>query len=58
MLVVMRDHASQSEADRIVDLLIEAGAQAHLSRGEVKTITGAIGEREIVFEHMHLGAAR
>ncbi len=49
MLVVMRDHASQSEIDHIVDLLTEAGAQAHLSQGEVKTIIGVIGEREIIY---------
>ncbi len=49
MLVVMRDHASQSEVDHIVDLLTEAGAQAHLSQGEVKTIIGVIGEREIIY---------
>jgi len=57
MLVVMRDHASQSEIDHIVHLLTEAGAQAHPSRGEVRMIIGVIGEREIIFEHMHLGAA-
>ncbi len=49
MLVVMRDHASQAEIDHIVDLLTEAGAQAHLSQGEVKTIIGVIGEREIIY---------
>jgi 3-deoxy-7-phosphoheptulonate synthase len=49
MLVVMRDHASQSDIDHIVDLLTEAGAQAHLSQGEVKTIIGVIGEREIIY---------
>lgn len=49
MLVVMRDHASQSEIDHVVDLLTEAGAQAHLSRGEVKSIIGVIGEREIIY---------
>jgi len=49
MLVVMRDHASQSEIDHVVDLLTEAGAQAHLSRGEVKSIIGVIGEREVIY---------
>lgn len=49
MLVVMRDHASQTEIDHVVDLLTEAGAQAHLSQGEVKTIIGVIGEREIIY---------
>ena len=49
MLVVMRDHASQKTIEHVVDLLHEAGAEAHLSQGEVKTIIGVIGEREIVY---------
>ncbi|MDH4140534.1 MAG: 3-deoxy-7-phosphoheptulonate synthase [Coriobacteriia bacterium] len=49
MLVVMRDHASQDEIQHVVDLLQEAGAQAHLSGGEIKTIIGVIGDREIVY---------
>ncbi len=49
MLVVMRDHASRTEIDHIVELLEEAGAQAHLSGGEVKTIIGVIGDREVVY---------
>ena len=49
MLVVMRDHASQETIDHVVDLLHEAGAEAHLSQGEVKTIIGVIGEREVIY---------
>ncbi|MDZ4180465.1 MAG: 3-deoxy-7-phosphoheptulonate synthase [Coriobacteriia bacterium] len=49
MLVIMRDHASRSQIDHVVELLEEAGAQAHLSGGEVKTIIGVIGDREIVY---------
>ncbi|MBI5231730.1 MAG: 3-deoxy-7-phosphoheptulonate synthase, partial [Coriobacteriales bacterium] len=49
MLVIMRDHASQPEIDHVVDLLKEAGAEAHLSQGEVKTIIGVVGEREVVY---------
>ena len=49
MLVVMRDHASQESIDHVVDLLQEAGAEAHLSQGSVKTIIGVVGEREVVY---------
>jgi len=49
VLVVMRDHASREEIDHVVELLEEAGAQAHLSGGEVKTIIGVIGDRETVY---------
>ncbi len=49
MLVVMRDQASRDEIDHVVELLEEAGAQAHLSGGEIKTIIGVIGDRETVY---------
>lgn len=49
MLVVMRDHATKSEVDHVVELLHEAGAEAHLSTGEVKTVIGVIGEREVMY---------
>ncbi|MRS11473.1 MAG: 3-deoxy-7-phosphoheptulonate synthase [Actinobacteria bacterium] len=49
MLVIMRDHASAADVQHVVDLLTEAGAEAHLSRGEVKTIIGVIGDREVIY---------
>jgi 3-deoxy-7-phosphoheptulonate synthase len=49
MLVVMRDHASSAEIHHVVDLLHEAGAEAHLSQGEVKTVIGVIGDREVMY---------
>jgi 3-deoxy-7-phosphoheptulonate synthase len=49
MLVIMKDHASAEEVQHVVDLLTEAGAEAHLSQGEIKTIIGVIGDREIIY---------
>ncbi|MBN2404207.1 MAG: 3-deoxy-7-phosphoheptulonate synthase [Coriobacteriia bacterium] len=49
MLVIMRDHASKQEVDHVVTRLHEAGAEAHLSDGEVKTIIGVIGDREVIY---------
>lgn len=49
MLVVMKDHASAEDIQHVVDLLEEAGAEAHLSRGEVKTIIGVIGDRDVIY---------
>ncbi len=49
MLVVMRDHATPEEIAHVVDRLHEAGAEAHLSQGEVKTVIGVIGERELIY---------
>lgn len=49
MLVIMKDHASAEEVDHVVSLLAEVGAEAHLSRGEIKTIIGVIGDREVIY---------
>jgi 3-deoxy-7-phosphoheptulonate synthase len=49
MLVVMRDHATTEEIAHVVERLREAGAEAHLSQGEVKTVIGVIGERELIY---------
>lgn len=49
MLVIMKDHASSPDIQHIVDLLTEAGAEAHLSQGEVKTVIGVIGDREVIY---------
>ena len=58
MLVVMRDHASVDEIDHVVDVLEEAGAQAHRSQGEIKTIIGVIGDRETIYSLELEGLAR
>ncbi|HEY3318203.1 MAG TPA: 3-deoxy-7-phosphoheptulonate synthase [Coriobacteriia bacterium] len=49
MLVIMRDHATRAEVDHVVANLKEAGAEAHLSVGEEKTIIGVIGDRGIIY---------
>jgi len=47
MLVIMKDHASASDIQQVVDPLAEVGAEAHLSRADIKTIIGVIGDREV-----------
>jgi len=49
MLIVMRDHASPEEIQHVVDHLHASGAETHLSQGEVKTVIGVIGERELIY---------
>lgn len=49
MLIVMRDHASAEEVQHVVDHLHAAGAETHLSQGEVKTVIGVIGEHELIY---------
>jgi 3-deoxy-7-phosphoheptulonate synthase len=49
MLIVMQDHASAEQIEHVVDHLQRAGAETHLSQGEVKTVIGVIGERELIY---------
>jgi 3-deoxy-7-phosphoheptulonate synthase len=46
MMIIMRDGATEEEVQRVITKLQEMGAEAHLSRGEFKTLIGAIGDRE------------
>lgn len=50
MMVIMRDGASEAEVQGVIDKLHEIGAEAHLSRGEFKTVIGAVGDRERISE--------
>lgn len=50
MMIVMRDGATDEQVDEVVRKLHGVGAEAHLSRGEFKTIIGAIGDREKITE--------
>jgi 3-deoxy-7-phosphoheptulonate synthase len=56
MMIVMQDGSTDEQVAGVVEKLHEVGAEAHLSRGEFKTIIGAIGDRErisqIPFEAM------
>ncbi len=48
MMVVMKEGASPAEVDAVVDRVEAIGAQAHVSRGELVTVIGVIGDREHV----------
>ncbi len=47
MIVVMKSSASPADIERVVDRISELGLRPHLSKGEVRTIVGAIGERTL-----------
>jgi 3-deoxy-7-phosphoheptulonate synthase len=44
MMIIMRSDASQEEISLVVSKVETAGLRAHLSRGEERTIIGAIGD--------------
>ncbi|MBN2168443.1 MAG: 3-deoxy-7-phosphoheptulonate synthase [Actinobacteria bacterium] len=46
MMIVMKDGATDQEIKEVVDMIHSAGGEDHMSRGEFKTIIGAIGDRE------------
>jgi len=46
MMVVMEEGATEEQIARVVERVEEVGATAHISRGEVVTVIGAIGDRE------------
>jgi 3-deoxy-7-phosphoheptulonate synthase len=46
MIVVMKPGSSIDDAQRVVDRVIELGFKPHLSKGEYRTIVGAIGEHD------------
>ena len=49
-MIVMKGGASDDQVQEVVDKLHSIGAEAHVSRGEFKTIIGAIGDREKISE--------
>jgi 3-deoxy-7-phosphoheptulonate synthase len=46
MMIVMKEGARPDEVDAVVRQVESTGAQAHVSRGEIHTVVGAIGDRE------------
>jgi 3-deoxy-7-phosphoheptulonate synthase len=48
MMIVMKEGASTEQVDAVIRQVEQTGANAHVSRGEVHTVIGAIGDREHV----------
>src|SRR5436853_1701503 len=48
MMIVMKEGASPEQIDAVVTRVESVGAQAHISKGELVTVIGAIGDREHV----------
>lgn len=50
MIVVMKSNSTEEDAQRVIERIGELGLSPHPSRGEFRTIIGAIGERSIEFQ--------
>lgn len=48
LMIVMREDSSPEDVERILELLESAGARGHVSTGDVVTVIGVIGERDVV----------
>lgn len=48
MMIIMKKGATDEDIDHVVEKLHSIGAEAHVSRGQFKTIIGAIGDREVI----------
>jgi 3-deoxy-7-phosphoheptulonate synthase len=48
MMIVMKEGASAEQVDAVVERVESVGCSAHVSRGELLTVIGAIGERDRV----------
>ena len=48
MMIVMKEGATEEQISHVVERIEEVGCTAHLSRGELLTVIGAIGDRDRV----------
>ncbi len=49
-MIIMKEGATQSDIDHVVEKLESVGAKAHISKGKYKTVIGAIGDRENIIK--------
>jgi 3-deoxy-7-phosphoheptulonate synthase len=50
VIIIMRHGATEDEIAHVVERLEQVGAQAHVSRGQLRTVIGAIGDREQIHQ--------
>lgn len=55
MIIVMNSGAPDGAIDRVVSEIERMGAKAHLSRGQYRTVIGAVGE-EGILDQVHLAS--
>ncbi len=47
MLIVMRPNATEEDIDKVEKLIKSYGYQAHISKGQINTVIGAVGEKTL-----------
>ena len=53
-MLIMNAHATQSQVDAVVSIIQSTGCQAHLSRGEERTVIGVVGDTRSVRQEQFL----
>src|SRR5688500_16167145 len=48
MMIVMKEGATEEQVAHVVERIEQVGCSAHISKGELLTVIGAIGERDRV----------
>ena len=48
MMIVMREDSTPEDVERILERLDKAGARGHVSTGDVVTVIGVVGERDVI----------
>lgn len=48
MIIVMRNDATESEVEAVVERLASIGSEAHVSVGQFQTVIGVLGDREAI----------
>jgi 3-deoxy-7-phosphoheptulonate synthase len=48
MMIVMKEGATSEQVDHVIERIEEVGCSAHISKGELLTVIGAIGDRDRV----------
>ncbi|MFQ6791241.1 MAG: 3-deoxy-7-phosphoheptulonate synthase, partial [Thomasclavelia sp.] len=44
MIIVLKPHTNEKEIEKIEQLIVAKGAQPHVSKGEIQTIIGMVGD--------------
>ena len=44
MLIIMRENVSEECIEKVVDFIKSKGFEAHISKGELHTVIGAVGQ--------------
>lgn len=50
MIIVMQPNATQQDLERVTQRITEIGLKIHLSEGQMRTIIGVIGEKQLIAE--------